>query len=101
VRQPFEAWSRTVRGGRAWQDSVVAPSRSVGAGWEMELTAGVHLTERERRVRTYFYRDAIDTRARWASEEGFGLLGKGGRRGWLGHRPSGPIRLAGPKARNE
>jgi hypothetical protein len=47
VRQPFEAQSRVVRGGRVWRDSVVAPSRSVGAGWEMELTAEVHLTERE------------------------------------------------------
>jgi hypothetical protein len=27
--------------------------------------------------------------------------GKGGRWGWLGQRPSGPVRLAGPKARNE
>jgi hypothetical protein len=47
VRHPFEAQSRAVRGGRAWRDSVVAPSRSVGAGWEMELTARVHLTEKE------------------------------------------------------
>jgi hypothetical protein len=27
--------------------------------------------------------------------------GKGGRWGWLGQRPSGLVRLAGPKARNE
>jgi hypothetical protein len=27
--------------------------------------------------------------------------GKGGRRGWLGQRPSGPVRLARSKARNE
>jgi hypothetical protein len=81
-------------------------------GWQMELTARVHLTERDERERdqlrrrepkrkTYFCGDAIDTRARWAGEEGFGLRGKGGRWGWLGQRPSGPARLAGPKARNE
>jgi hypothetical protein len=85
---------------------------SAGAGWEMELTAGVHLIERDKREHgqlrrhepkreTYFCGDTIDTWARWAGEEGFGLWGKGGRRGWLSQRPSGPIRLVGPKARNE
>jgi hypothetical protein len=78
----------------------------------MELIAGVHLIEiderecdqlgrRERKRKTYFCGDAIDTRARWAGEEGFGLRGKGSQRGWLGQRLSGPVRLAGPKARNE
>jgi hypothetical protein len=45
---------------------------------------------------------------RWAGTGGEGRWkqagerrGKGGRRGWLGQRPSGPVRLAGPKARNE
>jgi hypothetical protein len=81
-------------------------------GWEMELIAEVYLTERDEREcdqlkkrepkrKTYFYRDAIDTRARWAGKEGFSLWGKGGRWGWLGQRPSEPVRLAGPKARNE
>jgi hypothetical protein len=90
----------------------VAQPRSAGAGWEMELTARVHLTERDERERDqlgrrepkrkmYFYGDAIDTRARWANEEGFSLRGKGGRWGGLGQGPSGPVRLAGPKARNE
>jgi hypothetical protein len=36
-------------------------------------------------------------RGKWAGER----RGKGGRQGWLGQRPSGPVRLAGPKARNE
>jgi hypothetical protein len=53
-------------------------------GWETKLTAGVHLTKRERdqlgrrkpKRETYFYGDAIDTRARWAGEEGFGLQGR-------------------------
>jgi hypothetical protein len=85
---------------------------SADAGWETELTAGVHLIERDEREcdllgrcepkrKMYFCGDAIDTRARWAGGEGFGLRGKGGRRGWLGQRPSGPVRLAGPKAGNE
>jgi hypothetical protein len=76
------------------------------------MTAGVHMTERDERERDqlrrrepkrkmYFCADVIDTRVRWAAEEGFGLRGKGGWRGWLGQRPSGPVRLAGPKARNE
>jgi hypothetical protein len=81
-------------------------------GWEMELIAEVYLTERDEREcdqlkkrepkrKTYFYRDAIDTQARWAGKEGFSPWGKGGRWGWLGQRPSEPVRLAGPKARNE
>jgi hypothetical protein len=85
---------------------------SAGAGREMELTVEVHLTERDERDRDqlrmrepkrkmYFYGDAIDTRTRWASEEGFGLRGKGGHLDWLGQRPSWPVRLAGPKAINE
>jgi hypothetical protein len=112
VRQPFEAQSWVVRGGRARWDSAAAQPGSAGAGWETELTAGVHLTERDERERdqlrrrepkrkTYFCGDAIDTWARWDGEEGFGLRGKGGGRGWLGQRPSGPVRLVGPKARNE
>jgi hypothetical protein len=91
---------------------VAAQLRSVGAGWKKELTAGVHLTERDEREldqlgrrepkrKMYFCKKAIDTRARWAGEEGFSLRGKGGKQGWLGQRPSGPVRLAGPKARNE
>jgi hypothetical protein len=91
---------------------VVAQPGSVGMGWEMELTARVHLTERDEREhdqlgrrepkrKMYFSGDAFDTRARWAGEEGFSLRGKGGRWGGLGQRPSGPVRLAGPKARNE
>jgi hypothetical protein len=101
-----------VRGGQAQRDSAAVQPGSAGAGWETELTTGVHLIERDERERdqlrmrepkrkTYFYGDAIDTRARWAGEEGFDLRGKGGRRGWLGQRPSGPVRLARPKARNE
>jgi hypothetical protein len=85
---------------------------SAGVGWETELTAGVHLTERDERERDqlrrrepkrkmYFCGDAIDTWAGWADEEGFGLWGKGGQRCWLGQRPSGPVRLVGPKATNE
>jgi hypothetical protein len=85
---------------------------SAGVGWEMELTAEVHLTERDERDRdqlrmrepkrkTYFYGDAIDTRTRWAGEEGFGLRGKGGQLAWLGQRPSWPVRLARLKAINE
>jgi hypothetical protein len=51
--------------------------------------------------KTYFCEDAIDTRARWAGEEGFDLRGKRGWQGWLGQRPSGLVRLAGLKAINE
>jgi hypothetical protein len=90
----------------------VAQLGSAGMGWETELIAGVHLTERDEREhdqlgrrelkrKTYFYGDAIDTWAGWAGEEGFGLQGKGGGWGRLGQRPSGPVRLAGPKVRNE
>jgi hypothetical protein len=63
-------------------------------GGKKGLTRGVHLIEREERERdqlgrrdpkrkTHFYRDAIDTWARWATEEGFGLRGReAGRAGW-------------------
>jgi hypothetical protein len=84
---------------RHWAQRVSAAAQpgSAGAGWEMELTAGVHLTERDERERDQLGRrepkrktnscgDAIDTRARWADEEGFGLRGKGGWWGWLGQR---------------
>jgi hypothetical protein len=75
VRHPFEARSWATWGGRAHLDSAAAQPGSTGAGWEMELTAGVHLTERDEREpdqlgrrepkrKTYFYGDAIDTRAR-------------------------------------
>jgi hypothetical protein len=93
VRQPFEAWSGASRGGRARRDSAAAQPGLANVRWEMELTTGVHLTERDERERnqlkrhepkrkTYFSGDAIGTRARWAGEEGFGLRGKGGR--WAG-----------------
>jgi hypothetical protein len=59
------------------------------------------LRRHEPKRKTYFCGDAIDTLAGWAGKEDFGLRGKGGRWGWLGLRPSGPVRLAGPKARNE
>jgi hypothetical protein len=60
---------------------------STGIGEKKGLIGGVHLTEREERERdqlgrrepkskTYFCGDAIDTWARWASEEGFGLRGR-------------------------
>jgi hypothetical protein len=60
------------------RDSAAVQPGSAGAGWETELTAGVHLTERDERERdqlgrrepkrkTYFRGDAIDTRARWAA----------------------------------
>jgi hypothetical protein len=79
--------------GALW-DSAAVQAGSVSVGWETKLTAGVHLTERDERERdqlgrrepkrkTYFCRDAIDTRAGWASEEGFGLQGKeAGGAGW-------------------
>jgi hypothetical protein len=105
----------TELGGARWLGTVGfggGAAGSAGAGLETELIARVHLTEREEREhdrlgmpepksKTYFYGDAIDTWAKYAGEEGFGLRGKGGQRGWLGQWPSGPIRLAGPKARNE
>jgi hypothetical protein len=59
------------------------------------------LRRREPQMKTYFCGDTIDTRGGWAGEEGFSLHGKRGRRGWLGQRPSGPVRLAGTKVRNE
>jgi hypothetical protein len=66
----------------------VAQPGSVGVGWETELTAGVHLTERDERERgqlgkrepkrkTYFCGDAIDTRARWATRERLQPAGEG------------------------
>jgi hypothetical protein len=81
VRQPFEAWSWAVWGGRARRDSAAVQPGSAGTGWETELTARVHLIEREcyqlgrhePKRKTYFCGDAIDTWARWAGEEGFSL----------------------------
>jgi hypothetical protein len=68
---------------------------STGVGWKIELTAGAHLTERRERNdqlrrrkpkgKMYFRKDATDTRARWAGEDGLRV----------GEGPAGP---AGPKA---
>jgi hypothetical protein len=93
----------------AWWNSVATQPGSVGAGWKTKLTAGARLTERQERSdqlgrreskgKTYFCKDGTDARARWADEDGFGLRGERGQRGRLGQRPSGPVRLAGPKAK--
>jgi hypothetical protein len=98
-------------GAVAWWNSVVTWPGSTGAGWKTELIAGARLTERRERSdqlgrhepkgKTYFRKDATDARARWASEDGFGLRGERGQRGQLDQRPSGPVRLAGPKAKKK
>jgi hypothetical protein len=86
---------------------------SVGAGWKTELTAEARLIERRERSdqlgrhepkgKMYFRKDATDSRldgpVRTASACGGG--GKRGQRGWLGQMPSGPIRLAGLKAKKK
>jgi hypothetical protein len=80
-------------------DSAAAQPGSAGLGWETELTAGVHLTERDEREpdqlgrheqkrKTYFCGDAIDTWARWATRRRLRPTREG--------RPAG---LAGPKAK--
>jgi hypothetical protein len=51
VRQPFEARSWAARGGWARRDSAAAQPGSAGVGWETELIAEVHLTERDERER--------------------------------------------------
>jgi hypothetical protein len=66
---------------------VAARLGSAGVGEKKGLTGRVHLTEREERERdqlgrhepkrkTHFCGDAIDTWARWAGDEGFGLRGR-------------------------
>jgi hypothetical protein len=40
-------------------------------------------------------------RAAWAGKVGFGLWEERGQRGWLGRRPSGPVRVAGPKVKKK
>jgi hypothetical protein len=77
-----------VRGdGQERRTEVSARPGSASAGEKKGLTGGVHLTEREEREhdqlgrrepkrKTHFCGDAIDTCARWASEEGFDLRGR-------------------------
>jgi hypothetical protein len=68
---------------------------TVGSGeWRRRMEPRVHLTEREEREhdqlgrrepkrKTHFCGDTIDTWARWAGEEGFGLQGReAGGAGW-------------------
>jgi hypothetical protein len=66
---------------------VAAQLGLASTGEKKGLIGGVHLTEREEREhdqlgrhepkrKTHFYGDAIDTWARWAGEEGFGLWGR-------------------------
>jgi hypothetical protein len=40
-------------------------------------------------------------RAAWAGKAGFGLREERGHRGRLGRRPSGPVRVAGPKVKKK
>jgi hypothetical protein len=40
-------------------------------------------------------------RAAWAGKVGFGLWEERGQRGGLGRRPSGPVRVAGPKVKKK
>jgi hypothetical protein len=85
--------------------------RSGGAGEKTKLTAGAHLTERREggsqlgrrgpKGKTYFRKYATDARASWASKDGFGPQEERGQRGRLGQWPSGPVRLAEPKAKKK
>jgi hypothetical protein len=73
---------------------MVAQRGSASVGWEMELTAGVHLIERDKRERDqfrrhepkrkmYFYGDTIDTRARWPARKASTCGGReAGGAGW-------------------
>jgi hypothetical protein len=40
-------------------------------------------------------------RAAWVGKVGFGLREEWGQRGRLGRRPSGPVRVAGPKVKKK
>jgi hypothetical protein len=92
-------------------NSVATRPGSAGVGWKTELTAGARLTKRRERSdqlgrrepkgKTYFREDVTDARARWAGEDGFGLRVGEGPAGLLGQRSSGPVRLAGPKAKKK
>jgi hypothetical protein len=84
---------------------------SGGAGEKTKLTAGAHLTERreggsqlgrrEPKGKSYFRKYATEARASWAGKDGFSPREERGQRGWLGQRPSGPVRLAGLKAKKK
>jgi hypothetical protein len=84
---------------------------SGGTGEKMKPTAGAHLTERregggqlgwrEPKGKMYFRKYATDARASGADKDGFGQREEMGQRGWLGQRPSGPVRLARPKAKKK
>jgi hypothetical protein len=62
---------------------------------------GSQLGRREPKGKTYFRKYAIDARASWADKHGFGLREERGQWGRLGQTPSGPVRLAGPKAKKK
>jgi hypothetical protein len=80
--------------GRERRMEVAAQLGSASTGEKKGLTCRVHLIEREERERnqlgrrepkrkTHFCGDTIDTWARWAHEEGFGLRGReAGGAGW-------------------
>jgi hypothetical protein len=81
---------------------------SGGVGEKTKLIAGAYLTERqegggqlerhEPKGKTYFRKYATDARASWAGKDGFSPREE---RGQLGQRLSGPVRLAGPKAKKK
>jgi hypothetical protein len=76
-----------------------------------KLTTEAHLTERreggsqlrrhEPKGKTYFRKYAIDARASWFDKHGFSLREERGQWSRLGQTPSGPVRLAGPKAKKK
>jgi hypothetical protein len=95
----------------AWWKSAATWPGSGSAGEKTKLTAGAYLTERregggqlerhEPKGKMYFRKYATDARASWAGKDGFSPREERGQRGRLGQRPSGPVRLAGPKAKKK
>jgi hypothetical protein len=79
------------------------------SGWRRKMKGGGHVSLRERGGLGRAGREAKGQEewgrggllGRWRGKRTGERRGKGDQRGWLGQRPSGLVRLAGPKARNE
>jgi hypothetical protein len=95
----------------AWWKSVATRPGSGGVGEKSKLTTEAHWTERregggqlkrrEPKGKMYFRKYATDAWASWAGKDGFGPREERGQRSRLGQRPSGPVRLVGPKAKKK
>jgi hypothetical protein len=88
-RRPLEAWCWAAQGGRTRWDLAAGRPRSVGTGWEREITCGAHASvrgeredtddgRRESKKKTYSMEYAKGAHGLSGSMKGTTACGRGG-----------------------